>query len=585
MTAHVTNKIAEIKRPSPQFPRTYVPAELTIDSWKSIRPLFEELSSREIQSGEDLERWLLDTSELQAVVSEEAARRYIAMTCATDDAEAEKVYLDYLETIQPKIKPFADKLNRKLIDSPYSAELDPERYGILLRSCRNSIDLFREENVPLETELNKLSQAYHKITGAQTVEFNGKEYTLQQMGVFLEEQSRTLRQQAWEAATNRRLQDAEALDDLLDKMLVLRQQTAKHAGFDNFRDYQFRVYERFDYSPEDCFKFHDTVECYVVPAMRKAMEKRKEALRLETLRPWDTACDPYGRTALRPFTDTDKLVAGCRNIFNQVDPELGGHFEEMIRHGLLDLENRKGKAPGGYQEDLSESRLPFIFTNAVGLNRDVFTLLHEGGHAFHHFSVRPEPLLAYRHAPIEFCEVASMSMELLSMPYLDVFYTPTEVARTVRDELENKLALLPWVASIDAFQHWLYTNPGHSRGDRCDYWVELTERFGGGIDYSGYEEALRYRWQAQLHIFEVPFYYIEYGIAQLGAMQVWSNSRRDAKAAIEAYKSALKLGGSRALPELFSAANIRFDFSKDTLQPLMTEVQEELERQATLEQP
>lgn len=583
MTARVTNRIAELKRPSPQFPRNYVPAELVIDSWEHIRPLFEELLNRELQSPQDLEKWLHDISEVQAVISEEAARRYIAMTCATDDKDAEKAYIDYIENIQPKTKPYADKINHKLAESPYAKEIDADRYGILLRSCQNSIDLFRDENVALETELNKLSQNYNKITGAQTVEFNGKEYTLQQMSLFLEEQSRPLRQQAWEAMTGRRLQDAEALDELLDQMLVLRQRVAKNAGFNNFRDYQFRVYERFDYSPEDCFKFHDTVECYVVPVMRKAMQARKEALQLDILRPWDTACDPYGRTALHPFVDTDQLVTGCQNIFNKVDAELGGHFAEMIRYGLLDLESRKGKAPGGYQEDLSESRLPFIFTNAVGLNRDVFTLLHEGGHAFHQFLVQAEPLLAYRHAPIEFCEVASMGMELLSMPYLDEFYSPTEVARTVRDELENKLALLPWVASIDAFQHWLYTNPGHTREERCDFWVELTERFGSGVDHTGYEQAQRYRWQAQLHIFEVPFYYIEYGIAQLGALQVWSNYRKHPAATIEAYKAALKLGGTKALPELFDAATIRFDFTKETLQPLMAEVQEELEHQAQLE--
>jgi oligoendopeptidase F len=366
-------------------------------------------------------------------------------------------------------------------------------------------------------------------------------------------------------------------------MLALRAQVAQNAGFSNFRDYQFRAYERFDYTPQDCFDFHSAVERHVVPVVREMLEQRRAAMEIESVRPWDTACDPHGRPALRPFESTDQLAEGCLEVFAKLDGELANKFEQMIALGLLDLESRKGKAPGGYQQDLGENRLPFIFMNAVGLNKDLFTLLHEGGHAFHHFATQPEPLLSYRHSPTEFSEVASMTMELLNMPYLDVFYSPQDHVRTMRSEWEAKLSFFPWCATIDAFQHWLYTNPGHSRKDRCDYWVELTKRFGAGVDHSGYEDALRYRWQAQLHIFEVPFYYIEYGIAQLGAMQIWSNSLRDERAAVGAYKNALKLGGSRPLPDLFHAANTQFDFSEDTLQPLMKEVSTELDRLRELE--
>ncbi|NQU05211.1 MAG: M3 family oligoendopeptidase, partial [Calditrichaeota bacterium] len=333
----------------------------------------------------------------------------------------------------------------------------------------------------------------------------------------------------------------------------------------------------------DCFAFHDAIEKYVVPVTRRLFEERRESLNLDTVRPWDVACDRLGRDPLIPFGETEKLVSGCREIFGKVDAELGNSFQRMIDLGLLDLDSRKGKAPGGYQASLTEVRLPFIFMNAVGLDRDVFTLLHEGGHAFHQFAVSDESILGYRHAPMEFSEVASMTMELLGAPHLQVFYNDSEVARSQRNNLNSSIGMLPWIAIVDAFQHWIYSNPDHTVKERNDQFVSLTERFGAGTDWTGLDEESRYRWQAQLHIFEVPFYYIEYGIAQLGALQIWQNSRKDLGSAIDAYKSALKLGGSRPLPELFEAAGAKFDFSEHTIRPLMAEIDEEVERLTELE--
>ena len=583
MQKQVTNRIAEISRPSQQYPRSFVPEDIDLSEWDNIEPLLQGLLNRKLDSRDALEKWLLDGSEIGSVIQEEGSRRFIAMTCATDDMEAEKAHLYFIENIIPRVKPYGHKINLKLIECPYTQELDKFRYEVLIRDIRNSIELFREENIPIEVEIAKLSQEYQKIVGAMTITFKGKEYTLPQMGIFLQDRDRDIRHESWQLSTDRRLQDAGKIDELFDKMLKLRTRTAKNAGFDNFIEFQFRRFGRFDYSPEDCFAFHDAVERHVVPLTRKMTEKRLDALKIDTVRPWDAACDRLGRDPLKPFETTERLVAGCREIFGKVDGELGDYFQCMIDKGLLDLDSRKGKAPGGYQSSLTEVRLPFIFMNAVGLDRDVFTLLHEGGHAFHQFVVNDEPLLDYRHSPMEFAEVASMSMELLAAPYLETFYAKGDAARSRYDHLSGAIGLLPWIATVDSFQHWIYSHPGHTSEERSDEFIRLISRFGTGVDWAGLEDSLRHRWHAQLHIFMYPFYYIEYGIAQLGALQVWQNSRRDRASAVEAYKSSLQLGGTRPLPELFKAANARFDFSDKIIEPLMADVSEEIEKMEKLE--
>ena len=583
MADQVRSRVNELARPSPEFPRSFVPEEVDFSVWENLEPLFEKLLDRELDSVEALEQWLLDESEFGSVIAEEGSRRYVAMTCATDNVELEKAFLHFVENIEPYIKPISHQLDVKLLECPYVKDLDPQRYEVMLRSTKNSVELFREENIPLQTETSKLSQQYQKILGAMTVMYKGEEKTLQQMGVYQEDVDRQVRQETWELTVKRQLEDTEKLEDIFDKMLELRFQMAQNAGFDDFISYQFRRFERFDYTPGDCLKFHDSIEHIVVPMTRRLMEERKQALKIDSVFPWDTSCDKFGRPPLKPFDNTVALVKGGREIFGRVDKELGDQFQRMIDLGLLDLDSRKGKAPGGYQSSLNEVRLPFIFMNAVGVNRDVFTLLHEGGHAFHQFAVHDESLLSYRHGPMEFAEVASMSMEHLGGKHLDVFYSPGDAARARRKSLEGDVGLFPWVAIIDAFQHWIYSHPGHTRDERAEYWISLMERFGAGVDWSGYEDALKRRWHAQLHIFEYPFYYVEYAIALLGALQVWRNSRADFEGAVKAYKAALKLGGSRPLPELFKAASINFDFTEATIKPLMDEVQAEIERQGKQE--
>jgi len=604
-------------------PRAFVPQTIDLGDWPQIAPLFDQLELRapECPSAAELERWLLDWSELNAALDEESSRRYIAMTCHTDSADAEKAYLHFVENVEPQLKPrqFAlekiyilrrDELHESQKSSPGKnsgtrgtrpSEMRPseDRYFVFDRDVKNHVELFRPENVPLETEEARLCQQYQKLSGSLTVNFHGAEKTLVQMARYLEEPNRALRQEAWELVAKRRLQEADNFDDIFDRQIKLRQQLARNAGFGNYRDYAFRRLGRFDYAPDDCGKFHDAVEKEIMPVMRELQAQRRAQLKLEKLRPWDLSVDPLNRPPLKPFAQVGEMVSRTQKIFDRLDGGLAAGFRQMDDLKLLDLDNRKGKAPGGYQSTLSESRLPFIFMNAVGLQRDVETILHEAGHAFHALATRDEDLLPYRSAPIEFCEVASMSMELLGNEFIEEFYPPTEVGqasslpltgkmpvplnsadanRARRVHLEGIVAVFPWIATVDAFQHWIYTHPDHTRDERRKAWLKLMDRFGGDADWSGHETARANLWHRQLHIFLHPFYYIEYGIAQLGALQVWANSKRDKAKALGNYKKSLALGGSRPLPELFAAAGCQFEFSARTIRPLTQLLREELEK-------
>jgi len=568
--------------PAP-VPRQFVPAKVDLGSWEQVKPLFETLEAR-IQScagAQALEQWLIDWGELSAALDEESSRRYIAMTCHTDNPQAESVFLQFVEQIEPQTKPCQFRLEKLYLGHPARGSLPADRYTMLDRQARVHVELFRDENVPLETEETKLGQQYQKLSGSLTVSFRGEEKTLVQMGRHLEEPDRPTRKEAWELVANRRLQEAEKFETYFEQMLELRERIATNAGFPNYRDYAFRARGRFDYTAKDCESFHQAIELEILPVLRELQAQRRAQLGLQTLRPWDLAVDPLNRAALRPFEGVDQMLRGTQKVFAGLDGDLAGEFRLMQDLKLLDLDNRKGKAPGGYQCTLAESRLPFIFMNAVGIQRDLETILHEAGHAFHALATREEPLYAYRSAPIEFCEVASMSMELLGGEFIGAFYPPPEAKRARHDHLEGIVEVFPWIATVDAFQHWLYTHPGHTRAERAAAWVGLMERFGGDVDWAGYEQVRANLWHRQLHIFLHPFYYIEYGIAQLGALQVWANYHHNPASALAAYKQGLRLGGSRPLPELFSTAGCRFDFSTETVRPLVQLVREELVKAST----
>lgn len=560
--------------------RRFVPADISLGDWAQVEQLFSELERRGAlcATAAELERWLLDCGELEAALDEEGSKRYIAMTCHTDDAGAEKEYLHFVEEIEPRMKPRQFELEKIYLAHSLRKELPRDRYEVFDRDARVHVELYRPENVPLETEEAKLGQQYQKLTGSLTVQFRGEEKTLVQMGRYLEEPDRALRKEAWELVADRRLAESEKLDEIFEELLKLRRQIGSNAGYSNYRDYAFRERARFDYGPEDCLRFHEAIELEVMPLLRRLQEERRRLLGLEELRPWDLGVDPMNRAPLRPFEEVGRMVEGTQEIFDRLDEELSREFREMRELKLLDLDNRKGKAPGGYQSTLAEARVPFIFMNAVGVQRDLETILHEAGHAFHALAARQEDFYPYRSAPIEFCEVASMSMELMGNEHLEQFYTREEANRARRDHLEGILKLFPWIATVDAFQHWLYTHEGHTRAERTAAWVDLMERFGGTVNWGGYERQMEKLWHRQLHIFLHPFYYVEYGIAQLGALQIWANAKSDRAGALRQYRQGLAMGGSRPLPELFRAAGCRFDFSSATIRPLIALVNAELEK-------
>jgi oligoendopeptidase F len=563
---------------APFKPRAFVPVDLDLGDWNAIDPVFGQLEVRmgACQSAADLESWLLEVNELSAALDEEGSKRYIAMTCHTSNDDAKGAYLSFIEDIEPGMKERFFKLAKLFVEHPCRGDLPRDRYAVLDRDWASMVGLFRKENVPLETEEAKLGQQYQELMGGLTVQFQGEEKTLVQMGVFQQENDRALRREAWETVAARRLKVADECDDFIETMMALRVEMAGNAGFDNYRDFKHEKKGRFDYHPEDCEKFHEAVETVVMPVYNEMLASRREKMKLETLRPWDTTVDPLGRDPLKPFVEVDDMVARTKNIFVHVDQELADGFQVMRNRKLLDLANRKGKAPGGYQCSLSEARLPFIFMNAVGLQRDVETLLHEAGHAFHALAAQGEDLHHYQHAPLEFCEVASMSMELIGNEHLTEFYSEADAVRARRTHLEGIIGLFPWIATVDAFQHWMYTHPSHTRDGRDAAWNGLCDRFGGNIDWSGHELARTKMWHRQSHIFLVPFYYIEYGIAQLGALWVWKNSKADRAKALADYKNALALCGSRPLPELFQASGAPFSFDAEAFKPLIELVQCEL---------
>ncbi|MFQ5430734.1 MAG: M3 family oligoendopeptidase [Phycisphaerae bacterium] len=558
------------------IPRRFLAEDADLGDWPTVERYYQALADRPIASVDALEAWLLDLSELDGWLGEEGSRRYVAMTCQTDDPEREKRYLSFIEEIVPRSKTWSHRLDRKLLECDCHDRLPADRYAVLVRRIKNRVALFREENVPLQTEDEKLRQRYQKLVGGLVARHDGREQTMQQMQRYLQEPDRAVRREAWEKCDEQWASARDEIDAIYDEMVKLRHRIARNAGCADYREYAFRELERFDYTASDCEAFAAAIEDIVVPAARQLADRRKARLGLDTLRPWDMAVDPQARPPLRPFEAVSELVGGCERIFSQVDPDFGAQFAHMRREGLLDLESRKGKAPGGYMMTYEGRRLPFIFMNAVGTQRDIETLLHEGGHAFHAFAARDEPLTALRDAPIEFAEVASMGMELLAGRFLDAFYRAEEHERAVWDHLAGIVRFFPYMAMIDMLQHWVYTHPNHTREQRRGAWLALNRKYAGWVDYGGYEESLACAWHRKGHPFTVPFYYVEYGIAQLGALGVWLNAKTDYAKAVRDYRAGLALGGTRPLADLFAAANVRLDFTAAALAPAVAEIQRRL---------
>jgi len=562
------------------IPRNYLPKDFRLTDWPALEPYLKELLERPLDSRAALEKWLLDLSELEAVIGEDAAWRQIRMTCDTENKEIEEAFTFFVTEIQPKIQPYSDKLNRKLVDNEFTRELTGEGYEVYLRNVRKNIELFREANIQLQSEIAVLAQQYGVISSKMSVEVDGQEYTLQQAAKFLENSDRSVRETVYRKIQERRLQDKEKLNALFTELVNKRHQVALNAGFPNYRDYKFEDLGRFDYKKEDCFQFHEAVKTGVLPLVDFIYDRKRQKLGLDVLRPWDIDAEPEGIQPLHPFKTGEELVEKTIECFTRMHPFFGECLVKMREMGRLDLDSRKGKAPGGYNCPLPETGAPFIFMNAAGQMGDVTTMVHEGGHAIHSFLAHHLPLTAFKEYPMEIAEVASMTMELFSMDYWDVFFENKEdLRRAKQQQLERVLTIFPWIATIDRFQHWVYENPSHTEEERAKEWKKILTDFTSiAIDVSGLEEYRFYSWQRQLHLYEVPFYYIEYGIAQLGAIGLWKQFKENKDGAINNYINALKLGGTKTLPQLYEAAGLKFSFAPDYISELMLFVQGEMEK-------
>ncbi len=548
-------------------------------SWREVLPYYEELASRPLDTS-NVEAWLADWSRFESLLSEAAALANFAYTCDTSDPDREAAQLRFGTQISPRAQEQRVRLQKRLV------ELDYVRPGIetMLQRFRNQMELFDEANVPLFAELSELGTQWNKINGAMTVQWDGDEKTPAQLLPFLHSLDREERERAFMLRAQPYIQQHDVLAGIFDRMYDLRQKVAKNSGFANYRDFAHREKNRFDYTPEDCMRFHVAVEEAVLPAIERINDRRRRRMGLDALRPWDMTADPLGRPPLKPFDDIRGFIERGGPVFAHVDPDFRGYYQAMDDNDLLDLDNRKGKAPGGYCQTLAFRKLPLIFMNAVGVDGDLRTLLHESGHAFHAIEASRLPLLFQRHPGSEMAEVASMSMELLASPYIGTesggYYSEDDARRSRADLLEGIILFFPHCASVDAFQHWIYLDEAGRDVDARDRkWLDLRRRFEGkSVDWTGLDSERIARWYQQPHFFASPFYYIEYGIAQLGALQVWRNSLRDPQAAISQYRQALALGATRPLPELFKAAGARLIFDSEGMGELVTLVEEELQK-------
>ena len=559
--------------------RKFVPEDLIIDSWDKIKSLFDNLVEREISSASELEKWMLDQSELSAVLEEDMAWRYIKMNIDTTDEELGERFSFWIKEISPNTAPYSHKLNVKLIECPFLKELDQEKYRIYLRSVKKQIEIFREENIPLFTVMEEKQQEYGAISAKMSIEVDGEKMTMQKAAQLLKSTDRVKREEVYNKISTRRLQDEKALDDLFDELIDLRQEIAKNAGFDNYRDYMFAAMGRFDYTPKDCFNFHDAIAQEIVPIINSFEQKRKDKLGYTSYKPWDTAVDVDGLAPLKPFEGGTELTDLSVECFNRLRPYFGECLSTMKEMKHLDLESKDGKAPGGFMYPLYEIGVPFIYMNAVGSQRDVVTMVHEGGHAVHSFLSRDLAMTEFKSTPSEVAELASMSMELLSMDHWDVFYSDdNELKRSKLEQLEKALETLPWVAAIDKFQHWIYTTE-HTAKERKEQWLKINSKLGNQvINWEGQENALANLWKKQLHLYEVPFYYVEYGMAQLGAIAMWRSYKQLGEQGLDNYMDALKLGYTKTIGEIYETAGIKFDFSASYVKELADFIKDELEK-------
>lgn len=560
-----------------QRARTFIDKDFTLNTWSDVKPYYDELLERTITSQEAFEQWLKDWDELYAVVSEDMRAKYIATSIDTTDDKAKKALQSYYVEVEPQIKPYENKLQKRFNEAPFKEDLSID-FNNLKRGIEKDLALFTEKNIELSKDLSLMENEYAEITGSWSIEYKGEELTMPQAAKYLKDTNRETRKEVYLLARERELKDADKLDDLMSRLVAKRHQLALNAGYANYRDYMFDQKHRFDYTAEDCEAFHQAVATAIVPLLKEIDLKRKEDMGVDNLYPWDMLVDPFNQAPLKPFKDTADFVGKTVDCFNKLDPYFGACISNMYEVGKLDLESRKGKAPGGYNMPMPESGIPFIFMNHASSEGDVRVMVHEGGHAIHSYLDYAIPFANLRNTPSEVAELASMTMELFSLENWGSFYSDgKDLNRAKRNHLEGLLKILPGVAKGDAFQHWMYLNPTHTVEERRAKWLELNKIYGTGVvDNTGLTKYQQTGYQGILHFYQVPFYYIEYGFAQLGAIAMWRNFKTDSQAAIEAYKRALSLGYTRSIPEIYEAADIQFDFSADYVKDLAAFVKAEL---------
>lgn len=557
--------------------RSFISNDLVIDSWSKLEIYFQHLLDASVNSVSELEQWMRNRSELESVMEEDMAWRYIKMNIDTSDKKLAQDFSFWIKEISPKVAPYSHQLNKKVYDSPFLKDLDTDKYFIYLRGLKKSIEIYREENIPLFVEMETKQQEYGAIAAKMSVEIDGESMTMQKAAQFLKDTNRLKRESVFKTINQRRLQDVEALDNLFDDLIALRQKIAKNCGFDNYRDYKFAAMGRFDYTPEDCYDFHDAIAKEIVPIIESFDLSKKQKLKLENYKPWDTGVDPDGNAPLKPFDGGQQLIDKSIKSFARLRPYYGECLEIMKEMKHLDLESKKGKAPGGFNYPLYEIGVPFIYMNAVGSQRDLVTMVHEGGHAIHSFLSRDLDLCDFKSVPSEVAELASMSMELISMDSWDEFYSDEkELQRAKKEQMQKVLEGLPWIAAIDKFQQWIYTTD-HTADQRRQEWKNIMSQLNSSvIDWQGHEDALYNLWQKQLHLYEVPFYYIEYGMAQLGAIAMWRSYKQLGQEALDNYDAALKLGYTKSIGDLYKTAGIEFNFSQEYVNELADFIKKEL---------
>lgn len=560
--------------------RNFVPNDLDTNSWAALEPYFFQLENKSIQTLPELQQWLKDWSELETVVSENARWLYVHTTLDTANVDARNALINMYQHIQPQLSTWDNKLAKKFVASPAIDELDKNLFHTTIRKVKKGLELFREENVALNSQQVMLQSKFGEITGAQSIQYNGQEITLQQAGVYQRSSNRAQREEVFKLVNNRLQQDSESLDTLLTELIALRHKIATNAGYQNFIEYRFDELGRFDYTPEDCLRFHEAAKDVIVPLMAAMNEEKRQKLGLDVMRPWDMNAEPGGEAPLSPSTSGEDLLEKTIACFRELDPYFAERIEIMREMKYLDLESRLNKSPGGYNMTMPEIGVPFIFMNSANSEHDLITMVHEGGHAIHTFLSHPLELYAFKEITSEIAEVASMSMELMTMDYWHIFYKkPEELKRAKKNHLQYILGILSRTCMGDSFQFWLYSNPNHTVEERRQKWAELNKQFtGSNADWSGYENVLATGYQRILHFYEVPFYYIEYAFAELGAIAVWKNFKNNPKQAVEDYKKALSLGFTAPIPVFYETAGAKFDFSKEYVAELAQFVQEELKK-------